>query len=179
MLCALLFARGLMVGVAEMLLGILAVVLGSTVIVIDLLLPNVVVKFGRLYSAVIIDDVFTIAFDTVMLVLCMVKVFDDTTLEFDAVMVIVDDAVAVTPRLRDKIVVFETAAVAVLDTNTIFEELISAVRDLRSIVDDVRYELYIVEDVVGAMAVTIKLFVDVELTRLFVIEIGFFTLVFE
>ena len=129
-LCALLFAHGLIIGVEKMLLGKLVVVLGSSVDVTNLLLPNVAVKFGRLCSAVIIDDVFTIVFDTVMLVLCTVKVFNDTTLEFDAAMVVVDDAVAVTPRIRDEIVVLDTAAVAVLDTNTIFEEFISAVKDL-------------------------------------------------
>ena len=104
-----------------MLFGKLAVVCGSTVDVTDLLIENVAVMFGRLCSGVIVDDIFTEA--------STVKVCDDTSLEFDAVIVFVADAVAVTPRLRAEKVV-DTAVIAVLDINTMFEEFISAVEDL-------------------------------------------------
>ena len=94
-----------MVGVADILFGKLAVVCGSTVDVIDLLIENVAVRFGRLCSGVIVDDILTETFNTVMLALCTVKDFDDTSLEFDGVIVFVADAVAVTLRLRAEKVV--------------------------------------------------------------------------
>ena len=55
-----------------------------------MLLTCVAVKLGRLCSGVVIDGAFTDTFDTVMLVLYTVKVFDDTMLEFDTIMAVVD-----------------------------------------------------------------------------------------
>ena len=73
-----------------MLLRKLAIVSGNIVEVMDLLLAGVAVKFGRLYSGIIIDGAFTDTFDVVMLVLYPVKVFDDTMLAFDNIMVVVN-----------------------------------------------------------------------------------------
>jgi hypothetical protein len=76
---------------------------------IDLLPAGVAVKFARVCSEAVIGGIVTDTFDTAMLLLYTAVVLDDITLEFDTVMVVGDDAVAVMLRLSDETKVIDTA----------------------------------------------------------------------
>jgi hypothetical protein len=74
----------------------------------DLLPAGVAVKLGRVCSGVATVGLVVDTLDTAMLVLYIVNVFDDITLEFDTVMVVVDDSIAVILRLGDETYVLDT-----------------------------------------------------------------------
>jgi hypothetical protein len=79
-----------------------------------LALAGVAVKLGRLCTGVDTGVVVIETFGTTMLalILCNVNIFDDITLEFDTVKVVVDDTTAVILRLREETTdVLDTAIV--------------------------------------------------------------------